>query len=774
MKKFTKDFEKMNLNDKKNRRRNKNKKEEPKIEKPREEMTEEEIFQEDLTNLKEKLRELKNIFDQNRPKKIREEDKIENYIIIENFVDFNKVKQKIIQWFNSEDIYSSLFNLWKKSIEFSKKTNMEKIQDNIEENNISDEDDDKKKKTRKRSLLFIFNKLLMNLCCFTPKIISNQNNDKIKEEICNSICDNLSLIKDIEDGENFLYYITEVFGIKEMLKNKFINEHKEKMNEFITQYLAFGLNFINLFDLQEMFPLEKLMKIISDNYYLISYHLYSLLSKTYIKNDESKKYLIVDNILKLLKEEKSIAQYTLVYELINNDFKSDDKKNEIIKNFISVLHINLDKPIRSNMLDNAINYCHLIFENSDLFDKEHIEKTKEYICSYFNNLDEKEWKLNLNKLNTFKYEDLKDYLDTKNSFLDYYENLPLTKIESFVKILKFMPNKITKLLNEYSKKRLYNDGFRIIKMLKLSEEEIPENYKREKIKQFFHYKVKNCEEENNPHNLIDYCLISQNTLEAGLEKILDFYYKGERYNYFYLYVINEIYYAAIDSKYLKLSKNKKKEIDDIYYKLNYKDKYSFKDHFGPVQKDCLQIDQNKTKVFFIDDVEYLEKILNQYFINTKYVGIDSEWQQCMKIIDKTEVSIIQICNYEENCCILLDMLYFSSKDKFYDIFEKYFQGKIFIGFSFDRNDLNVFPIRLKNFFENNNKCTIYDLVPLSQQKFLEGGQPLKNLTEKIFGKSLCKYEQCSNWNARPLSQCQIHYGALDALVCIMIYKKLLE
>ena len=774
MKKFTKDFEKMNLNDKKNRRRNKNKKEEPKIEKPREEMTEEEIFQEDLTNLKEKLRELKNIFDQNRPKKIREEDKIENYIIIENFVDFNKVKQKIIQCFNSEDIYSSLFNLWKKSIEFSKKTNMEKIQDNIEENNISDEDDDKKKKTRKRSLLFIFNKLLMNLCCFTPKIISNQNNDKIKEEICNSICDNLSLIKDIEDGENFLYYITEVFGIKEMLKNKFINEHKEKMNEFITQYLAFGLNFINLFDLQEMFPLEKLMKIISDNYYLISYHLYSLLSKTYIKNDESKKYLIVDNILKLLKEEKSIAQYTLVYELINKDFKNDDKKNEIIKNFISVLHINLDKPIRSNMLDNAINYCHLIFENSDLFDKEHIEKTKEYICSYFNNLDEKEWKLNLNKLNTFKYEDLKDYLDTKNSFLDYYENLPLTKIESFVKILKFMPNKITKLLNEYSKKRLYNDGFRIIKMLKLSEEEIPENYKREKIKQFFHYKVKNCEEENNPHNLIDYCLISQSTLEAGLEKILDFYYKGEKYNYFYLYVINEIYYAAIDSKYLKLSKKRKKEIDDIYYKLKYIDKYSFKDHFGPVQKDCLQINQNKTKVFFIDDVDYLEKILNQYFINTKYVGIDSEWQQCMKIIDKTEVSIIQICNYEENCCILLDMLYFSSKDKFYDIFEKYFQGKIFIGFSFDRNDLNVFPIRLKNFFENNNKCTIYDLVPLSQQKFLEKGQPLKNLTEKIFGKSLCKYEQCSNWNARPLSQCQIHYGALDALVCIMIYKKLLE
>ena len=90
---------------------------------------------------------------------------------------------------------------------------------------------------------------------------------------------------------------------------------------------------------------------------------------------------------------------------------------------------------------------------------------------------------------------------------------------------------------------------------------------------------------------------------------------------------------------------------------------SFDDYFGPVNKDCIKIDKNKTKVFFIDDLIQLDKILNQYFINSQYVGIDSEWQQNFKVIDKTEVSIIQIANYDENCCAILDMLEFSKEDK---------------------------------------------------------------------------------------------------------------
>ena len=40
------------------------------------------------------------------------------------------------------------------------------------------------------------------------------------------------------------------------------------------------------------------------------------------------------------------------------------------------------------------------------------------------------------------------------------------------------------------------------------------------------------------------------------------------------------------------------------------------------------------------------------------------------------------------------------------------------------------------------------------------------------GKQLSKYEQQSNWTLRPLRKAQVHYAALDALVCIKIYKEL--
>ena len=39
----------------------------------------------------------------------------------------------------------------------------------------------------------------------------------------------------------------------------------------------------------------------------------------------------------------------------------------------------------------------------------------------------------------------------------------------------------------------------------------------------------------------------------------------------------------------------------------------------------------------------------------------------------------------------------------------------------------------------------------------------------LFKKKFCKFEQCSNWKARPLSKTQLHYGALDAGILIQIY-----
>ena len=136
-----------------------------------------------------------------------------------------------------------------------------------------------------------------------------------------------------------------------------------------------------------MYPLEKIIKIISENYLFISYRTYSLLVKTYITNDDKKKFLIIDYLFKLIEEEKNLFNFRLVYDIINNDFKFDEKKDELIIKFVKSIKINFDKIIRINSIENAIYYCKLIFENSDLFDESLINQAREYICiQYFNNL----------------------------------------------------------------------------------------------------------------------------------------------------------------------------------------------------------------------------------------------------------------------------------------------------------------------------------------------------------------------------------------------------
>lgn len=39
---------------------------------------------------------------------------------------------------------------------------------------------------------------------------------------------------------------------------------------------------------------------------------------------------------------------------------------------------------------------------------------------------------------------------------------------------------------------------------------------------------------------------------------------------------------------------------------------------------------------------------------------------------------------------------------------------------------------------------------------------------------MSKGDQCSNWSKKPLRKSQIHYAALDAVICVILYKKMVE
>ena len=777
------DFQKMSLNDKKKSKKNskKNKKQENnennenKInletpEEPKKELTEEEKFMEEIINIKEKIRDLKIIISQNEPKN-KYEDKLENFILIEKIIDYSKIKQKLFECFPTEDIFNYLSEAWFKILTYTGINNTKnEIKVEISEENFEDFDEKRDKKSKNKSLGYYFGKLLMNLDFFIPKIITNKADDTFKNKISESFIKNIKMIKNIEDSENFLYYFINVFNIKDNLKLKIEKEKecKEQITEIIRIYIIFGLNLVNILDLQEIFPLKTFFSIISDNYFLISYHIYSLLVSTYVKNDENKKFLIIDYLFELIKDNKNLVNYQLVYEIINNDFKNDKKRNELILKFIDNIKIKFDKPIRINTIENVIYYCKIVFENSDLFTKTEIDQARKYICEqYFNEIKPKEWEHNLKSLNLFEYNDLKKFLSLDN-LETYYFKLPMSSVDTFIKILKFMPKEIPKLLNDYKKEQNYEAGARIIKKFDIPDHKIPEYFERERIYKFFNYKIAACKDDNNPYTLIEYCLISQKTFDVAILQLLNKYKKYYFKDKFFLYVINEVYYGAFDKKF-KFNKNTQRQIEELYKNIKYVDNYTFDDHFGPIEKNCIQIDQKKTNVQFIDDICDFENILKKYFANSECVGIDTEWRQCFKVKDEVDISIMQLATDDEKCCIILDMLKLRWEDKFFEIFKKYFKGKIFVGFSFDKNDMDVMPDELKDFFQDKNSCTVHDLVVLYKQKYLEKCQSLKIVTESLLKKPICKYEQCSDWNKRPLSKCQIHYAALDALICISLY-----
>ena len=176
-------------------------------------------------------------------------------------------------------------------------------------------------------------------------------------------------------------------------------------------------------------------------------------------------------------------------------------------------------------------------------------------------------------------------------------------------------------------------------------------------------------------------------------------------------------------------------------------------------------------VYMIEEEQHLS-ILN--WDHTEVAALDTEWRTPLGKFQHTPTAILQIGLPEVVYIIDLIKLHTSPEldSKLFQLFGSSKVIKIGIGFDSDL-------IKLQESYKNMLcfKETVFSYVDLitvhkKETKYNPGG--LANLSEIHIDTPMCKAEQKSNWEQRPLSISQIHYAALDVYMCLAIYNKYKE
>jgi hypothetical protein len=227
--------------------------------------------------------------------------------------------------------------------------------------------------------------------------------------------------------------------------------------------------------------------------------------------------------------------------------------------------------------------------------------------------------------------------------------------------------------------------------------------------------------------------------------------------------------ALLQSNYDLISMIDKKLIPDFFYLR----KFEFlqtSDYFGPVSAGAISMPES-VEVFIIDSEQSIESMEWQ----GNYVGIDSEWKTTIGgKFEKSKSSILQLAFATK--VYIVDLLFTQNRQsldlKLYELFGN--SSIIKIGVSFE-GDMAKFRESYPEMLCFQSPLRSYlDLIDVhkTNRKTNPGG--LNNLCEIYYNQSLCKFEQLSNWESRPLRKRQFHYAALDAYICISLYYLLYE
>ena len=172
------------------------------------------------------------------------------------------------------------------------------------------------------------------------------------------------------------------------------------------------------------------------------------------------------------------------------------------------------------------------------------------------------------------------------------------------------------------------------------------------------------------------------------------------------------------------------------------------DYFGPIKTKNTVTLPKEVQINFIgtpQDLPVLAKL-----IGAPMVGMDSEWRPVISPFDPMRPALLQLSS--ETDAYLIDLVALSGNKELDDILTQVFTNKdtLCIGFSF-HSDLEMF----EQFFPSMSfykKFTNFIDVQSYYMKIyeLDNQIGLAKVATELLGKEICKGEQMSNWELRPL------------------------
>jgi hypothetical protein len=559
-------------------------------------------------------------------------------------------------------------------------------------------------------------------------------------------------LKEISDLTCYILSLREYTNyIESIIIEKILNdkEIKDKINDpiriILIEKLMINYSLIKLDEKNKEKELISYFRVISNNIsilsqnYSINWNIFNQIFKDLVDNKEYDKCINVINGIKDIK-------------IINNHI--DDKTIDTLITSIPVGKILLiSNLIKGNKC--LINYLLNINKSKDgikLIKNLQIDR---------NEYDELFDEISMNNYFVYKINACIDF--NFDILLDY----GLINESAYNKLMfKLMKKNYIKESDDITNNN-FNDSDNI---LPLNEDDY-ENYENNENNDNTKEMTPKKKEINNINNFDD---LNKFFMNESYEKIIKS--KERRYN-----VLNQIdkekilclYYLGNEKNYC-LSNRNKKIFDKIFCDIsliNFNqiiNKYIPEDKYEPHDPSCIAVNIKNQRIVFIDSVKLLNDNYN-YFKKSKYIGIDSEWRHSFYANNKENASILQLSSYSEKNIMIVDLIKINEDENFLNLFIEYFKDKKFIGYAFNSSDIDYFNEKLQKMFQ---QTVIIDLIDIYQHKYLEKAPSLKEMCLKFLGNKLCKYEQCSNWDNRPLKKRQLHYAALDAIVCISLYKKM--